>query len=202
MYVFMHVLQQFFARRSVHPASIHITTDPVGRPSGQAFVTFNNDGEASEALKLDHEKIGECPSVRIAFSIAYVRIGLRMVLVLAGERWIDIFPARKDEMYAAMPSLGGSSGGNSDGRQVVKLRGIPFECPRSELCAFLKDAHPKESNIYFVSSRSGNRIRIRVIERLEREEFRWYDLVGWMCGMDASVAPNGWEGQWGGIRGA
>ena len=108
----------------------------------------------NEAKELDHEKIGEEYDFNGQGVFPFHSDSLYCDTVSSGERWIDLFVAKKEDMYHAIPGLGSySSQGKGDGatRFLVKLRGIPFECPRSELCEFLKDAHAKENNIYFVS---------------------------------------------------
>jgi hypothetical protein len=56
--------------------------------------------------------------------------------------------------YGGQRPMGPSGSGSadlSDMSNVVKVRGLPFDCTRADLLQFFRDADAKENGIFFVS---------------------------------------------------
>lgn len=129
-------IRSFFQGLSIEKEGVHVTLNRDGRPSGEAYVVFENEDDAKSALKRDKEKIG--------------------------ERWIDIFEATKGEVYSM---TGGGKGADQGGvafdttdsayTGVVRLRGLPFEATKSQIRTFFAGINVKESNIFMVSRPDG-----------------------------------------------
>ncbi|CAM9296836.1 unnamed protein product [Pylaiella littoralis] len=129
-------IRKFFDGLAVEKDGVHVTLNRDGRPSGEAYVVFETEEAAKDALKRDKDKIG--------------------------ERWIDIFEATKGEVYSM---TGGGKKGDQSGVSfdttdsaytgVVRMRGLPFEATKSQIRAFFADINVKESNIFIVTRPDG-----------------------------------------------
>ncbi|CAN0497707.1 unnamed protein product, partial [Ectocarpus sp. 8 AP-2014] len=130
-------IRNFFDGIAIEKDGIHVTLNRDGRPSGEAYVVFETEEAAKEALKRDKDKIG--------------------------ERWIDIFEATKGEVYSMTGGGGkkGDQGGvsfdttDSAYTGVVRMRGLPFEATKSQIRAFFDGINVKESNIFIVTRPDG-----------------------------------------------
>lgn len=129
-------IRAFFDGLAIEKGGIHITLNREGRPSGEAYVVFETEGDAKKALKRDKEKIG--------------------------ERWIDIFEATKGEVYSITggPSLADQSGVSFDTTDsaytgVVRMRGLPFEATKAQIRNFFSGIEVKDSNIFIVTRPDG-----------------------------------------------
>ncbi|CAM9913206.1 unnamed protein product, partial [Scytosiphon promiscuus] len=129
-------IRKFFDGIPIEKDGVHITLNRDGRPSGEAYVVFETEEAAKEALKRDKDKIG--------------------------ERWIDIFEATKGEVYSM---TGAGKNGDQSGLSfdttdsaytgVVRMRGLPFEATKSQIRGFFADINVKESNIFIVTRPDG-----------------------------------------------
>lgn len=129
-------IRNFFDGIAIEKDGIHVTLNRDGRPSGEAYVVFETEEAAKEALKRDKDKIG--------------------------ERWIDIFEATKGEVYSmtgggGKKDQGGVSFDTTDSAYtgVVRMRGLPFEATKSQIRAFFDGINVKESNIFIVTRPDG-----------------------------------------------
>jgi hypothetical protein len=50
---------------------------------------------------------------------------------------------------------------------VVKVRGLPFDCTRADVLYFFRDADPKENGIFFVSNIRSRRYRYAAAKLIE-----------------------------------
>lgn len=129
-------IRTFFEGLPIQKDGIHITLNRDGRPSGEAYVVFETEADAKDALKKDKDKIG--------------------------ERWIDIFEATKGEVYSM---TGGGRQGDQSGVSfdttdsaytgVVRMRGLPFEATKAQIRTFFADINVKDSNIFIVTRPDG-----------------------------------------------
>lgn len=129
-------IRAFFDGLAIQKGGIHITLNREGRPSGEAYVVFETEADAKNALKRDKEKIG--------------------------ERWIDIFEATKGEVYSMTggPNQADQSGVSFDTTDsaytgVVRMRGLPFEATKAQIRNFFGDIEVKDSNIFIVTRPDG-----------------------------------------------
>lgn len=129
-------IRAFFDGLAIEKGGIHITLNREGRPSGEAYVVFETEADAKNALKRDKDKIG--------------------------ERWIDIFEATKGEVYSMTggPSQADQSGVSFDTTDsaytgVVRMRGLPFEATKAQIRNFFGDIEVKDSNIFIVTRPDG-----------------------------------------------
>lgn len=131
-------IRTFFEGLSIQKDGIHITLNREGRPSGEAYVVFESEANAKDALKRDKNKIG--------------------------ERWIDLFEATKGEVYSMtggdsrqVDQSGGVSFDTTDSAYtgVVRMRGLPFEATKAEIRAFFADISVKDTDIFIVSRPDG-----------------------------------------------
>lgn len=95
-----------------HITGVHFTFNREGRPSGEAYVEFNNDQAIKKALLKDHDTIG--------------------------HRYIEVFRCKKSEMAHVIEVRGSpsvaSAARNDEG--VVRLRGLPFGATKEDVVAF------------------------------------------------------------------
>lgn len=129
-------IRKFFDGLPIEKEGIHITLNRDGRPSGEAYVVFESEADAKDALKRDKDKIG--------------------------ERWIDIFEATKGEVYSM---TGGGRQGDQSGVSfdttdsaytgVVRMRGLPFEATKPQIRDFFAGINVKDSNIFIVTRPDG-----------------------------------------------
>ncbi|CAM9720101.1 unnamed protein product [Ascophyllum nodosum] len=131
-------IRSFFEGVPIQKDGVYITLNRDGRPSGEAYVVFESEADAKDALKRDKNKIG--------------------------ERWIDLFEATKGEVYSM---TGGSSrqGDQSVGVSfdttdsaytgVVRMRGLPFEATKAQIRTFFGDISVKDTDIFIVTRPDG-----------------------------------------------
>lgn len=129
-------IRTFFDGLTIEKDGVHVTLNRDGRPSGEAYVVFETEAHAKDALKRDKNKIG--------------------------ERWIDIFEATKGEVYSM---TGGASKRDQSGVSfdttdsaytgVVRMRGLPFEATKPQIRTFFGDIAVKDSNIFIVTRPDG-----------------------------------------------
>ncbi|CAM9479790.1 unnamed protein product [Discosporangium mesarthrocarpum] len=129
-------IRAFFKDLAIQRGGVHIILNREGRPSGEAYVVFETEKDAKDALKRDKDKIG--------------------------ERWIDLFEATKGEVYSMTGGGRRDRGGastfdatDSGYTGVVKMRGLPFEASKTEIVDFFGDINVKQSNIFIVTRPDG-----------------------------------------------
>lgn len=121
-------VREFFGGLQITSDGVQITLTREGRPSGEAYVVFKSEDEMRRALTKDKEKIG--------------------------ERWIDIFPATKGEMYSVANASRGhgalmAGGGgelptpldmaDAEMQRVLKMRGLPYEATKADVQGFFAE---------------------------------------------------------------
>ncbi|RZC36291.1 heterogeneous nuclear ribonucleoprotein H [Asbolus verrucosus] len=106
---------------------IHMTSSREGRPSGEAFVEFENDEDLKCALHKDREHIG--------------------------SRYIEVFKVNKAEMDWVIKRSGPTYGINDDG--CVRLRGLPFGCSKEEIAQFFTGLEIVPNGITLLTDYSG-----------------------------------------------
>jgi hypothetical protein len=119
----------FFTGYQLEANGVYLTNGADGRPSGEGFVLFASESEASRALEKDKQKLG--------------------------ERWIDLFKCVKADMYAAQSAAsfpgagakmgggGGAGGGfsrpSSTGMvNCVRMRGLPYRVDENDIFQFFE----------------------------------------------------------------
>ncbi|CAM9698167.1 unnamed protein product, partial [Laminaria digitata] len=129
-------IRKFFDGLPIEKDGVHVTLNRDGRPSGEAYVVFETEANAKDALKRDKDKIG--------------------------ERWIDIFEATKGEVYSMtgggrQRDQSGVSFDTTDSAYtgVVRMRGLPFEATKPQIRSFFGDIAVKDSNIFIVTRPDG-----------------------------------------------
>jgi heterogeneous nuclear ribonucleoprotein F/H len=124
-------IKTFFSKPDLSPDNIHIPFARNGRPNGDAYVVFDTEEEADEAMKLDKEKIG--------------------------TRWIDLVKATKGEVYSLAAAQGGGStaiaGFNPGG--ILKMRGLPYSATPVDIMDFFKDYTLYNPGIFILNNPDG-----------------------------------------------
>ncbi|KAI4458856.1 heterogeneous nuclear ribonucleoprotein-related [Holotrichia oblita] len=99
---------------------VHMTTSREGRPSGEAFVEFENEGDMERACERDRDHMG--------------------------NRYIEVFKVGRAEMEWVIKRCGPTYGANEDG--CVRLRGLPFGCSKEEIAQFFTGIYSKYIEIF------------------------------------------------------
>lgn len=106
---------------------VHLTTSREGRPSGEAFVEFEDVEDLDKALERDRDHIG--------------------------SRYIEVFKVNKAQMDWFIKRCGPNHGGNEDG--CVRLRGLPFGCSKEEIAQFFTGLEIVPNGITLLTDYSG-----------------------------------------------
>ncbi|CDW56312.1 heterogeneous nuclear [Trichuris trichiura] len=85
---------------------IHFTYSKEGRPSGEAYLEFKKTDDVSRALSHHREHMG--------------------------QRYIEVFHAKRNEMEYVLQRSGKPCPGNA-ADNVVRLRGLPYDCTKADL---------------------------------------------------------------------
>ncbi|KAG7489096.1 G-rich sequence factor 1 [Solea senegalensis] len=139
---------QFFTGLDIKENGINVITDRRGRKTGEAFVQFNSQEAADEALQRDREVIG--------------------------NRYIEVFPSRSDEIYTSEKTKMENDAASPITRpprssaaaiHCVHMRGLPFRASGVDIVKFFSplvvskilmecgyDGRPSgEADVYFTS---------------------------------------------------
>ncbi len=141
---------------------VHFILNHHGRSTGEAFVEFASEEQATEAAKRDRQRMG--------------------------ERWIEIYPSTQEEMRrreeaasafsaqyqqgAGNPNLGMGNKpanvlvggtlarlGHADSRNVdsgvLRMRGIPFQASKLDIVNFFQGYNLAESGVFLVTRDDG-----------------------------------------------
>ncbi|GJQ88331.1 hypothetical protein Trydic_g3807 [Trypoxylus dichotomus] len=106
---------------------VHMTTSREGRPSGEAFVEFENEGDMERACERDRDHMG--------------------------NRYIEVFKVGRAEMEWVIKRCGPTYGANEDG--CVRLRGLPFGCSKEEIAQFFTGLEIVPNGITLLTDYSG-----------------------------------------------
>lgn len=90
-------------------AGVQITTAKNGRPSGEAFVEVEDEDDLENALRKDKENLG--------------------------PRYIEVFKVKRQEMDWMLEHTDVVEG-NAFDQGCLRLRGLPFECTKSDIADF------------------------------------------------------------------
>ncbi|KAM9313385.1 heterogeneous nuclear ribonucleoprotein H2-like [Gastrophryne carolinensis] len=104
-------IENFFSESKILGGmdGIHFISTREGRPSGEAFVEFENEDDLNLALKKDRETMG--------------------------HRYVEVFKSNSVEMDWVLKHTGPNSPDTAnDG--FVRLRGLPFGCSKEEIVQF------------------------------------------------------------------
>ncbi|XP_028269429.1 G-rich sequence factor 1 [Parambassis ranga] len=112
---------QFFSGLAVVENGITFVTNSRGRRSGQAYVQFSSQEAADEALQRDRQFIG--------------------------NRYVEVFPSRKDEICSSRMRTAGVGSDQAQNRTVsqqssamplhyVHMRGLPFQVSGEDIVKF------------------------------------------------------------------
>ncbi|XP_023015742.1 heterogeneous nuclear ribonucleoprotein H [Leptinotarsa decemlineata] len=120
---------------------VHMTTSREGRPSGEAFVEFEDVEDLEAAVQKDREHIG--------------------------NRYIEVFKVNKAEMDWVIKRSGPTYGSNDDG--CVRLRGLPFGCSKEEIAQFFTGLEIVPNGITLLTDYSGRSSGEAFVEFVNRE---------------------------------
>ncbi|CAH0559214.1 unnamed protein product [Brassicogethes aeneus] len=120
---------------------VHMTSSREGRPSGEAFVEFEDEEDLNFALEKDREHIG--------------------------NRYIEVFKVKKAEMDWVVKRNGPSNGTNDDG--CVRLRGLPFGCSKEEIAQFFTGLEIVPNGITLLTDYSGRSSGEAYVQFVNRE---------------------------------
>jgi len=120
-------VRDFFGQANLQPIGVHIVREAItSRPSGICFCEFNTEAEASQALQLNKRTMG--------------------------ERYIEIFSSKVDDLCRAMgvPGYGEGWKANPDitGSCCVKMRGLPYACNEVDITKFFQEAGVTPTRIH------------------------------------------------------
>nr|XP_040052137.1 G-rich sequence factor 1 [Gasterosteus aculeatus aculeatus] len=131
---------QFFSGLDIAEDGITVVTDRKGRNSGEAFVQFSSQQAADEALQRDREVIG--------------------------ERYIEVFPSRRDQIHSSKTRKTSSAFPQAEHRAAfasqtrtgsahfIHMRGLPFKVTRDDIVKFFA---PLDVSEVVIDSRAGGR---------------------------------------------
>ncbi|XP_037338256.2 G-rich sequence factor 1 [Pungitius pungitius] len=130
---------QFFSGLDIAENGITVVLDRKGRNSGEAFVQFSSQQAADEALQRDREVIG--------------------------QRYIEVFPSRRDQIHSTKTRKTSSSFPQSEPRagsarsstlphHFIHMRGLPFKVSRDDIVKFFS---PLDVSEVVIDSGAGGR---------------------------------------------
>jgi len=108
-------------------AGVHFTLTKEGRPSGEAYIELESDGDVAKAVKMDRQ--------------------------LLQGRYIEIFKSTSDEMDYVLEKAERQA--NQPWDNVIRLRGIPFKCTPDKLRTFFKDMEIPINGILLLTDQRG-----------------------------------------------
>ncbi|XP_022913164.1 heterogeneous nuclear ribonucleoprotein H isoform X2 [Onthophagus taurus] len=108
-------------------SGVHMTTSREGRPSGEAFVEFEDSEDVERACERDRDHMG--------------------------NRYIEVFKVNRAEMEWVIKRCGPTCGSNEDG--CVRLRGLPFGCSKEEIAQFFTGLELVPNGITLLTDYSG-----------------------------------------------
>ncbi|XP_040569208.1 heterogeneous nuclear ribonucleoprotein H isoform X1 [Lepeophtheirus salmonis] len=109
--------------------SIHLTMTREGRPSGEAYIELASEEDVEKALKLDRQTMG--------------------------KRYIEVFKAKQSEMEWVLYRSGANSSSEKNSDNVVRLRGLPFDCTRDDIFKFFEGLDIVNDGILLTSDCQG-----------------------------------------------
>lgn len=121
---------KFFSKCNIlhGKAGIHMTTSKEGRPSGEAFVEFEDEGSVERACEKDRDHMGNrYIEGRYLYFLIYLCFTYPVPAML-------VFRVKRAEMEWVIKRSGPTHGVNEDG--CVRLRGLPFGCSKEEIAQF------------------------------------------------------------------
>ncbi|KAL1510459.1 hypothetical protein AB1Y20_006766 [Prymnesium parvum] len=152
----------FFGRPpALQPCNVHLMRRSDGRASGDAYVVFDSEEAAVEALTFDKKKLG--------------------------NRWVDLFQSSKGELYS-LTSLGGimqattelasTDLGNGDpstralgeGHSVIKLRGLPWNVTSDDISTFLTGIQVPQGGVHLMNGSNGRPSGLAYVELSSEED--------------------------------
>uniref|UniRef100_A0A5S6QN67 RRM domain-containing protein n=1 Tax=Trichuris muris TaxID=70415 RepID=A0A5S6QN67_TRIMR len=107
---------------------IHFTYSKEGRPSGEAYLEFDDPDDVDRALTHYREHMG--------------------------QRYIEVFHAKRNEMEYVLQRSGKPCPGNA-ADNVVRLRGLPYNCTKEDVMDFFKGLELTTDGIVFGTDKSG-----------------------------------------------
>ncbi|XP_060526446.1 heterogeneous nuclear ribonucleoprotein H-like [Cylas formicarius] len=120
---------------------VHLTSSREGRPSGEAFVEFEDAEDLNMALQKDRAHIG--------------------------NRYIEVFKVNRAEMDWVVKRSGASFGSDDDG--CVRLRGLPFGCSKEEIAQFFTGLEIVPNGITLLTDYSGRSSGEAYVQFVNRE---------------------------------
>ncbi|XP_018574155.1 heterogeneous nuclear ribonucleoprotein H isoform X1 [Anoplophora glabripennis] len=120
---------------------VHMTSSREGRPSGEAFVEFEDAEDVEIAIQKDREHIG--------------------------NRYIEVFKVNRAEMEWVIKRSGPTYGSNEDG--CVRLRGLPFGCSKEEIAQFFTGLEIVPNGITLLTDYSGRSSGEAYVQFVNRE---------------------------------
>lgn len=109
------------------PNGVHMTTSREGRPSGEAYIEFDDVDDVERACQRDRDHMG--------------------------NRYIEVFKVKKAEMEWMVKRSGTAYDSKGDG--CVRLRGLPFGCSKEEIAQFFTGLEIVPNGITLLTDYSG-----------------------------------------------
>eukprot|EP00455_Lapot_gusevi_P043379 TRINITY_DN5270_c0_g1_i3.p1 TRINITY_DN5270_c0_g1~~TRINITY_DN5270_c0_g1_i3.p1 ORF type:complete len:297 (+),score=36.73 TRINITY_DN5270_c0_g1_i3:58-948(+) len=113
-------IETFFAGIAVVPGGIFISTDPIGKRSGEAFVQFSSANDLEEAKKMDRK--------------------------LIGRRYVEVYQSGPEELRSAVQRSAVADGridtAIADDAILVKMHGLPYTATESDITTFFGALKP------------------------------------------------------------
>ncbi|GAB5361859.1 hypothetical protein AAMO2058_000749100 [Amorphochlora amoebiformis] len=125
-------IEDFFKGMDVKRDGILIEINSQGRPSGNAYVSFDTKDGHAKALERHKDNLG--------------------------KRYVEIFDSSEAEATAVVDRMQGkgsahkSTGRVSKDSYVLRLRGVPFSSDLRDIEAFMEKAHPEGIHIIYDSN--------------------------------------------------
>eukprot|EP00096_Caligus_rogercresseyi_P008228 TRINITY_DN2671_c0_g6_i1.p1 TRINITY_DN2671_c0_g6~~TRINITY_DN2671_c0_g6_i1.p1 ORF type:complete len:467 (+),score=132.32 TRINITY_DN2671_c0_g6_i1:76-1476(+) len=108
---------------------IHLTMTRNGRPSGEAYIELASEEDVEKALKKHRQTMG--------------------------KRYIEVFKSQHSEMYWNLNRSETSAFSEQSSDNVVRLRGLPFDCTRDDVHKFFEGLEIVNDGILLTSDYQG-----------------------------------------------
>ncbi|KRY23465.1 Heterogeneous nuclear ribonucleoprotein F, partial [Trichinella patagoniensis] len=135
---------------------IHFTYSKEGRPSGEAYLEFGSADDVDKALRHHREHMG--------------------------QRYIEVFMSKRSEMEYVL-QRSGKPFGLGTMENVVRLRGLPYNCSKDDVFSFFQNISDSIDDIRFGQDNSGRAsgegfVRFSNKEATERALDRHMEKIG------------------------
>lgn len=151
------VLQFYGSPAELCRENVHLLKRADGRASGDAYVIFDTEEAAKQALQYDKQKLG--------------------------SRWVDLFQSSKGEFYS-LTSVGGIMSATTspahgaatsrsclgEGYCVIKLRGLPWNVTQDDIQTFLAPVAVPKGGVHLMNGNNGRPSGLAYVELSSEED--------------------------------